>query len=75
MATTKTARKAPLIHIEKDRSWCHGTERWEVFAFCGASQECSGSGKHGMVGKATCPECIRLEKQFDEDEFNPMDMV
>jgi len=55
--------KPKLKHIVAHRSYCHGTERYEVIAYCGYFEEASGSGRHTVdVGDTPCDECKRREK-------------
>lgn len=55
-------------HIVQGRSYCRSTERYEVFAYCGYSEEASGSGKHDVdKGEEPCKACARLERADWED--------
>ena len=50
-------------HVVDHSFYSHSTERSEVFAFCGYSEEASGSGKHTVdKGEVDCEVCHRLAK-------------
>lgn len=52
-----------LRHIVQTSHYCASTERNEVTAYCGYSEEASGSGRHTVdVGQKACEECLRREK-------------
>lgn len=56
---------AKVKHIVRDRVFCASTERNEVVAYCGYSEEASGSGRHTVdVGDTDCLECKRRERQY-----------
>lgn len=41
-----------------------GAETEMVYAYCGYSEESSGSGKHTVdVGEISCERCLRLSKE------------
>lgn len=54
---------ARVVHVVEGRgAWCPTTERYEVFALCGASEEASGSGRHSLtVGSKPCPRCTEIQ--------------
>jgi hypothetical protein len=55
-----------VVHVVEGRTWHEGTERYEVFALCGAGEEASGSGWHGLVvGSRPCPRCAEIEARRD----------
>lgn len=52
--------KVKVRHIVERRVYCASTERYEVFAYCGYSEEAAGSGRHTVnVGDVPCVECHR----------------
>lgn len=58
-----------VIHIYKDYYPSRDPDgRAEVLSLCGQWEECSGSGRHSMVGPETtdCPDCIKIYlSEFD----------
>ena len=60
-----------LKHIVEGRAYCHSTERYEVYALCGYSEEASGSGRHTVnVGDELCPQCKIIEAKIVDDDAN-----
>lgn len=70
-------------HVVSHRTLCAETERYEVHAYCGVTEEASGSG-HTTIdeGDEDCPACARTIEEdygrFDLDtdllldsEFDP----
>lgn len=58
-------------HLENYRTYCNSTQRYEVFAYCGYSEEASGSGKTTFSDQSwaqDCDECVAgFNKEMQEE--------